>query len=410
MLVTPFKIFLNTDSTAVIVTDNADVLLKTVPRSQISIQNAGSLDRIRVFLNDSDSYLYTDILNAAGATYGANRDLAAKELSNLAGFSAGGGGGSVNSVTASLPLTSSGGANPNISFDGELPIFLTETSTFADIQANRLHIYVGNAPLTIDLDTEIPFPPLPIPTQQNFSVANQSGFVFSIISSGGGGGFSIPARYAYATGITITDGGGGYWEANPAIYVLAPTLQQVLSSNNVAVNTNAIFQDTFNTQETRFYYDGFFAKDVVGNNELWYNSRFIRKESTGLKTWFLNPPDLSGNANSSSYNVGFRPDVSGTVAYLSDIPSQTRFTQQSGNITAGSQSNTHYYYSFNALGQLTLPTAIGNTSTYQVKNASAVNITVVFTAGQNADGSTSILLIPNQSLVFISNNVNFDIN
>jgi microcystin-dependent protein len=40
-----------------------------------------------------------------------------EELQDVAGFrSGGGGGGSVNSVTASAPLTSSGGVNPNISF------------------------------------------------------------------------------------------------------------------------------------------------------------------------------------------------------------------------------------------------------------------------------------------------------
>lgn len=90
--------------------------------------------------------------------------------------------------------------------------------------------------------------------------------------------------------------------------------------------------------------------------------------------------------------------------------SQVKLVNQSGNITALSVAGISYYYSFSALGELTLPTAVGNTSIYQVKNASTVNITVVFTGGQNADGSTSILMIPNQSLTFISNNTNYDIN
>jgi microcystin-dependent protein len=158
MLVTPFKIYLNTDSTAVIVTDNADVLLKTVPRNQISIQNSGSLDRIRVFLNDSDSYLFSDILNAAGATYGANRDLAAKELSNLSGFNlGGGGGGSVNSVTASAPLTSSGGANPNITLqnpgDGNWALnFSGGAATFIPIQGETVGSYKAFATTAIPVN------------------------------------------------------------------------------------------------------------------------------------------------------------------------------------------------------------------------------------------------------------------
>jgi hypothetical protein len=330
----PFKIFLNTDSTAVIVTDNADVLLQTMARNTISVQPAGT-DRIRVFLNDSNSYLYTDILDAAGATYGANRDLAAKELSNLSGFNLGGVVGGVTSVNGSTGsvtvdfddvLAQNPDSNIRALLNGvgyatlnEIPIFLTETSTFADIQANRLHIYIGNAPLTIDLDTEIPLPPLPIPTQQNFSIANNSGFAFSIISSGGGSDFTIPARYSYANGITITDGGGGFWEANPATYVAYPNLQQVLSAGNISQNTSARFQNNPVTQETVFYDDGYISENFTTQISLWYNSRFIRKQAAGLKTWFINFPDLTPNANLSSYNVDFRPNVSGTVAYLTDV-------------------------------------------------------------------------------------------
>lgn len=105
-------------------------------------------------------------------------------------------------------------------------------------------------------------------------------------------------------------------------------------------------------------------------------------------------------------NGGWEDVVTGTGVSAS----QTKLVNQSGNITALNVANTSYYYSFSALGELTLPTAVGNTSIYQVKNASTVNITVVFTGGENADGSTSIVMIPSQSLTFISNNTNYDIN
>jgi hypothetical protein len=103
--------------------------------------------------------------------------------------------------------------------------------------------------------------------------------------------------------------------------------------------------------------------------------------------------------NGSSWTVV----VGGSFSFLN-------FVNQSGNINAGSNANTQYYYSFSASGQLTLPTAIANTCIYTVKNASVVNITVVFTGGQNADGTTTITIIPQQSLTFISNNTNYDIN
>lgn len=81
-----------------------------------------------------------------------------------------------------------------------------------------------------------------------------------------------------------------------------------------------------------------------------------------------------------------------------------------GNTTAASLANTQYYYSFTATGTLTLPTAVGNNSIYIVKNKTNGNINVVFTGGQNADENTNIIIVPNQSLTFISNNVNYEIN
>ena len=66
-------------------------------------------------------------------------------------------------------------------------------------------------------------------------------------------------------------------------------------------------------------------------------------------------------------------------------------------------------YEFTGSGSLTLPTAIGNTAIFMVKNRHTANITVTFTGGQNADGSTSISLIPYQALQFVSNNLNYNI-
>jgi hypothetical protein len=253
-------------------------------------------------------------------------------------------------------------------------IFLDETSTIADIQANKLHIYVGNAPLTIDLDVAIPFPPLPIPTQQNFSVSNNSGFAFAIISSGGGSVLSLPARYSYASGITITDGGGGYWEANPANYVTYPTLQQVLSAGNISQNVEARFQNNPVTQETRFYYDGFFAEDFLADSVLWYNSRFIRKSSSGSKTFFINMPNLAANAALSSFSANFRPNVTGTVAYLSDIVTAALANiLQNGNtlaanIVIGTNDNFSLSFETNAIIRAT----ISNGGVFNIANLTSL--------------------------------------
>lgn len=138
------------------------------------------------------------ISNGAGVAY-ATAQLAWDALSGFLGFSLGGGGGSVTSVTASSPLSSSGGATPNISFsaqpDGnyglnfasgvvtfsELPIFLYETSTIADFVAGQTHYYIGGTAITYDYDL-LPYP-LPLPVS-GFNFVNLSTFDVTIISDG----------------------------------------------------------------------------------------------------------------------------------------------------------------------------------------------------------------------------------
>jgi hypothetical protein len=86
----------------------------------------------------------------------------------------------------------------------------------------------------------------------------------------------------------------------------------------------------------------------------------------------------------------------------------TKFLTQTGTVTATATSGINAYF-FTGAGSLVLPTAVGNTAIFKVKNSHSANITVTFTGGQNADGSTSITLIPNQALEFISNNANYNI-
>ncbi len=78
-----------------------------------------------------------------------------EELQDVAGFrSGGGGGGSVNSVTASAPLTSSGGVNPNISFatqpDGSYALsFSGGVPTLIPIEGETVGSYKAFATTTI---------------------------------------------------------------------------------------------------------------------------------------------------------------------------------------------------------------------------------------------------------------------
>ena len=79
----------------------------------------------------------------------------------------------------------------------------------------------------------------------------------------------------------------------------------------------------------------------------------------------------------------------------------------SSTITAGTVSSTDYIYICNGTCVITLPTAVGNTNMYTIKNTSGTD-TVNTTSSQTIDGSTSIqLLVVNQSIDIISNGTNW---
>ena len=75
------------------------------------------------------------------------------------------------------------------------------------------------------------------------------------------------------------------------------------------------------------------------------------------------------------------------------------------NTTAGNTANTDYVFFANAGMNVTLPTAVGNSNQYIVKNMAATSVLVSAAVGQDIDGSTTVLLDRQYTaLSFISNN------
>jgi hypothetical protein len=153
-------------------------------------------------------------------------------------------------------------------------------------------------------------------------------------------------------------------------------------------------------------------------------SKLLTPTTTTTNTELINNNNLSdvGSATTSRNNIlpsktgnslkVLRVNAGETDYELATISGGSGITRsinigQSGSVSAGATASTDYVYIFTGLGTLTLPTAVGNTNQYTVKNSHSANITVDFTSGQNADGSTSITIVPNQSLDFISNNSNY---
>lgn len=77
------------------------------------------------------------------------------------------------------------------------------------------------------------------------------------------------------------------------------------------------------------------------------------------------------------------------------------------NETAQSGSNIDYVYFVSNGATLTMPTAVGNTSEYHVKNTTSNNITVNFTGLETGEGQTSLTVPAHNSITLISDNSNW---
>lgn len=90
---------------------------------------------------------------------------------------------------------------------------------------------------------------------------------------------------------------------------------------------------------------------------------------------------------------------------------QRSITVVTTNTTAGDTALTDYcYFVSGSSVTLTMPTAVGNTNRYTIKNTDGSNsITVAFNGSETGDGSSTLLLRPNVSLDLVSDNSNWKI-
>ena len=82
----------------------------------------------------------------------------------------------------------------------------------------------------------------------------------------------------------------------------------------------------------------------------------------------------------------------------------------STNTAAGSTAATDYIYLVTGITTITLPTAVGNTNLYSIKNVGNNTVSVTTIGGQTIDGSSTITLpVKYTSLDFISDGTNWNI-
>lgn len=108
-------------------------------------------------------------------------------------------------------------------------------------------------------------------------------------------------------------------------------------------------------------------------------------------------------------NVTITPGV-GTITISTTGVFSRSINLVAVSTTAGAVADTDYFYLASGTTTITLPTAVGNTNLYTVKNVGVDTVTVDTTSSQTIDGSlTAPMPVPNTSLTFISDGTNWNV-
>ncbi len=302
-----------------------------------------------LFENDNKLVVYDYNIDTCNITSTDVFDL--QDKLNFMFSLSGGGGGGIVSVNATTPLTSSGGSNPIISFEPQadgtylilfnggnttlisknIPIFLDENATIDNFVLGQTHYYIGKAPITFDYDL-LPYPsPAPV---SGFNLVNQSVFNIIITSYFGNYSYSLAPNQSLKN-IQVTDNGSAWEILADEYFDNRYNLQEVTDKG--AVTTNALTvrnnPDTYRARYSILGQD--VQRDDLGFRVSYYENGITKSTNSNGKTWQLQVPDITGNTNNSSFLVAFRPNVSGTVAYLSDIPTLDQVLLEGTTATNG---------------------------------------------------------------------------
>lgn len=133
-----------------------------------------------------------------------------------------------------------------------------------------------------------------------------------------------------------------------------------------------------------------------------YNTQWTTVSGTGIVQTIVAGSNITVNSTDPANPIVSATGGGGGSGIIQSV------TVTTGNVTAGSTALTNYIYLIAGAHTVTLPTAVGNTNLYELKNNHSANVSLAFTSGQTADGG-GVTLAPQESVTLISNNTNWSI-
>lgn len=112
----------------------------------------------------------------------------------------------------------------------------------------------------------------------------------------------------------------------------------------------------------------------------------------------------------SNNQVLVADDTQSTGVKWADLPSASAINRTiittSGAVSAGAATRTDYVYIITGNHVVTMPTAVGNTNRYTIKNRHSSSVALAFNGSENADGG-GVTLGVNDAIELISNGTNW---
>jgi hypothetical protein len=159
----------------------------------------------------------------------------------------------------------------------------------------------------------------------------------------------------------------------------------------------------------RYQLDPFSAVGIAPETEAPKVARTVRQTSNGYIGNAVKSVQAGTNVTVDNTDP-LNPIVSSTASGGSGSGITRTISSISSPTTAAATSGVDYVYLVSGTTTLTLPTAVGNTNRYTVKNVGANTVTIATTSAQTIDGSASATLpVRYTSVDLISDGSNWNV-